>query len=125
VKIQQSIVVYDGECSFCFGIVGLIRKKDRKGRFLFLSNRSDDFKALQMSLAIVKNASDSILFLKEGHWYDKSTACIGIMKELGGIWKAAVILKIFPKSFRDFIYSLIARDRYSLFGKSKQCKIGG
>jgi predicted DCC family thiol-disulfide oxidoreductase YuxK len=121
VEIQKSIVVYDGECLLCSSLIQFIRKRDKHKRFLFLSNQSNDFKKIQEKQIIPISLSDSILFLSVGHTFDKSDACIEIMKNIGGFWKLIVLFKLVPKILRDYMYDFVARNRYRFFGKKNQC----
>ncbi|MDZ7623278.1 MAG: DCC1-like thiol-disulfide oxidoreductase family protein [Ignavibacteriaceae bacterium] len=38
-------------------------------------------------------------------------------------WLHLFPLIILPKFFRDFIYDMIAKNRYKLFGKRESCRI--
>ena len=53
----------------------------------------------------------------------KSSAVLTIAKDLSGPWSLLYIFIIVPRLFRDGIYNLIARYRYSWFGKKDQCMI--
>jgi len=55
----------------------------------------------------------------------KSTAVLRILKELGGILKFFYVFIIIPVPVRNFIYNLIAKTRYKLFGKLEQCFVPG
>ena len=67
--------------------------------------------------------SDYVIFQDGDHLYIKSDAVLKILKEIGGFWKLFYLLIIIPKSFRDWVYELIARNRYQIFGKRDQCMI--
>lgn len=40
---------------------------------------------------------------------------------MSGGWSLLYTFMIIPKPVRDFLYNLIARNRYSLFGKKDSC----
>ena len=67
---------------------------------------------------------DSIVILSEGKLYFKSTAFLKIMELVFPMFKLLIrILTMVPVFIRDFIYDLVARNRYTLFGKSNTCRI--
>ena len=44
-----------------------------------------------------------------------------ILKEMGGVWKLFFIFIIIPNFIRDFIYKIIAKTRYKIFGRHDYC----
>jgi hypothetical protein len=83
---------------------------------------------LQSSLTIW-NASSSeftlktAIYKKEGQFYLRSSAVLHILKDLGGTWKILYVFIIIPPFIRDFVYRLIAHNRYRFFGKRESCQI--
>jgi len=53
----------------------------------------------------------------------RSDAILFLLVELGGIWKVAVVGKALPRTLRDAIYALVARNRYRVFGKYESCML--
>jgi predicted DCC family thiol-disulfide oxidoreductase YuxK len=53
----------------------------------------------------------------------RSDAILFLLKHLGGIWKLAAVGKILPRTIRDGIYELVARNRYRVFGKYESCML--
>ena len=54
---------------------------------------------------------------------DRSDAAIFAIASAGGLYGAAVGLRIFPRFLRDAVYRLIARSRYRIFGRFDACPI--
>ncbi|MDH5458216.1 MAG: DCC1-like thiol-disulfide oxidoreductase family protein, partial [Nitrospinota bacterium] len=54
---------------------------------------------------------------------EKSTAVIHISKYLGGVWPLCMIALVIPPFIRDFIYDIIAKNRYRWFGKYDTCRL--
>ena len=49
---------------------------------------------------------------------------IAVLDTIGGKWRAlSFMLKLVPRPFRDWLYGLIARNRYRLFGRKESCEI--
>ena len=54
----------------------------------------------------------------------RSDAVISVLRLIGGSWTiAAALLRIIPRSIRDWGYGIIARNRYRIFGKSESCPL--
>lgn len=66
---------------------------------------------------------NSVVYQDGNFFYIRSDAVLEILKKTGGIWKLFYAFKIIPKPARDWLYELIAKNRYSLFGKSDSCII--
>jgi predicted DCC family thiol-disulfide oxidoreductase YuxK len=55
--------------------------------------------------------------------YSKSDAIVFASGELGGIWSLGRLAAVLPKTFRDRVYELVARNRYRMFGKYQSCPV--
>lgn len=118
---DQKIILFDGVCNLCNGIVQYIIKRDPQGKFLFASLQSEKGQSLLQHFNNEGKNIDSFVFLNKGTFYIKSTAGLHVMKELGGVWGVMFGLVVLPKPFRDFFYDIIARNRYNMFGKQHSC----
>ena len=113
------IILFDGVCNLCNSVVQFIIKRDEQKVFKFASLQSDFASQLFEGKA---PKSDSVMLVTEQGIFDKSTAVIKIAKHLKG-FKFLAIFSFIPLLIRDFIYDLIARNRYKLFGKQNECMI--
>ena len=69
---------------------------------------------------------DTVYVVQESgaHISARSDAVISVLRELGGFWAAiALVLRILPKSLRDWGYRMFARRRYRVFGKYETCPL--
>ena len=66
---------------------------------------------------------DTLLLIKNGQCYERTDAALEIARELAGLWFMFRILRVLPRSFRDYFYKLFARNRYKLFGRREECMI--
>jgi len=66
---------------------------------------------------------NSFVLLKDGKLYTRSTAALLMLKQLGGGWKIFYGLMIIPKFIRNWLYNIIARNRYRWFGKRDNCMV--
>ncbi len=125
-RIQNKyIILFDGICNLCDSSVNFILKKDIKNIFLFASLQSDVAKKLllQFNSKINKNNLNSIVLIKDNKIYFKSSAALIIAKELSFPYNLSYIFILIPKFSRNFIYDIIAKNRYKWFGKNNTCKI--
>lgn len=120
--MQHRIVLFDGECNFCSSSVQFIIKRDRKGYFKFASLQSDAGIKLKRQYHAAENL-DTIVLIDNDKIYYKSDAALRICKNLDGMWKIFSVFIIIPRSLRDILYDLIAKNRYKWFGKKEHCMI--
>ena len=119
---DKKIILTDGVCNLCNGIVLKIIKYDMKNTFLFANLQSEAGKELTKYLGIDTKKIDAIILYEPGVSYEiKSNAVLKIMDDFGGFWKLTYLLLVFPVSFRDIIYDIIAKNRYKWFGKKESC----
>ena len=118
---MKRIIFFDGVCTLCNGFINFILKKEHNNEFYFSSLQSVYAKTHVPS----HNQSLASIVLMEGEkTYTESTAVLRILFHLGGGWNIlAMLLSILPKWLRDFLYRLIAKNRYVLFGKKDSCRI--
>jgi predicted DCC family thiol-disulfide oxidoreductase YuxK len=120
---NKSIIFFDGVCNLCNNSVQFIIKRDKHKRFLYASLQSDAARDILLQFKIKNSYLDSIILVENGKLYQKSTAILKIAKELNGLWKLNYGFIIIPKSIRDYVYGIIAKNRYKWFGKRSVCMI--
>ncbi|HIP26708.1 MAG TPA: DUF393 domain-containing protein [Flavobacteriaceae bacterium] len=122
---NKLIILFDGVCNLCNTSVNFILKKDVYNKFIFTSLQSDAAKKLllQFNDKIIKNNLDSILLIHKNKVYNKSTAILYILRSLHFPYNLGFIFIIIPKFIRDYIYDIIARNRYKWFGRKETCRI--
>ena len=121
---NKIIILFDGVCNLCNSFVQFVIKYDKKDTFRFASLQSQTGKEILIHLDLYYKKMDSVCYFESGiAYYLKSDAAIEIMKKLGGIFYLMIVLKIFPKIIRDFVYDFIAKNRYNWFGKKDNCMI--
>jgi len=120
---DKSIILFDGVCNLCNSSVNFIIKNDKKQTFLFTSLQSDAAKEILLQFSSKKIDFKSILLIKNGIIYDKSTAVLLIIKQLSNYYKFLYAFIIIPAFIRDIIYNFIAKHRYNWFGKDESCMI--
>jgi Uncharacterized protein conserved in bacteria len=118
---NKNILLFDGFCNLCSRLANFIILRDKKAKFLFLSLQSASGQSLLKIFGLPTDDFDSIVYVSNDKYFLKSTAILYILKELGGIWKLFFIFIIVPNFIRDFIYKIIAKTRYKIFGRHDSC----
>jgi predicted DCC family thiol-disulfide oxidoreductase YuxK len=120
---KHLIILFDGVCNFCNFWVNFLIDKDKKDRFRFTALQSEKGKELLTKFNLAIEDFDTFVLIDGDKYYIKSTAALRIAKDLPGLWKILHGFIIIPKPIRDFAYSLVAKNRYKLFGRQETCRI--
>lgn len=116
------IVFFDGVCNLCNSSVQVIIRNDKNKIFRFASLQSDFTKQF-LSEHHYQIKSDSIILFYGSKFYEKSSAALVIAKKLRFPFPLLLIFWIIPLPIRNWMYSLIAKNRYRWFGKQESCMI--
>ncbi|MBQ4819248.1 thiol-disulfide oxidoreductase DCC family protein [Aquimarina sp. MMG016] len=120
----KKIILFDGVCNLCNNAVNFIIKRDKKDVFRYASLQSEIGQELIKDRGIDISRIDSILLINPGEaYYHKSTAALHIAKQLSAGYPLLFVFIVVPKFFRDWIYDIIAKNRYRWFGKKESCMI--
>ena len=112
------IIAFDGVCNLCNGFIQWMIKRDKKKKFRYTTLQS------KVGDLLVKNIDvkgESVILVYKERIYTLSDVGLKCMQILGGGWTILYSLIYLPKSFRDFVYKWIAKNRYKWFGKSDVC----
>lgn len=115
------IVFFDGVCNLCQGSVRYLIKHDKKGVLKFASLQGNYAKDFVNETEI--QSMQSILFFDGNMLYKKSTAVLKLSRLLGGWHQLLLLGYILPRFFRDWLYNIVAKNRYRWFGKKDQCML--
>ena len=120
---NEQVLLFDGFCNLCNGLVIFIIKRDSKSKFKFAALQSSAGQTLLKKYGLSSDDINTLVYVKGGNIFLKSSAVIHILKDLGGLWKLFIVFIILPKFIRDFFYKLIAKWRYKILGKRETCMI--
>ncbi|ELR68103.1 hypothetical protein C900_00953 [Fulvivirga imtechensis AK7] len=121
---DKDIILFDGVCNLCNGAVNFVLDRDPDEQFFFASLQSQTATTLLKDQHYDHTSLKSIIVItKEGKLLTRSDAALYVAGKLKGGWKLMSVFKIIPTVIRDFVYDIIARYRYTLFGKRDQCRI--
>jgi predicted DCC family thiol-disulfide oxidoreductase YuxK len=121
--LAEKVILFDGVCNLCNNSVQFIIRHDPVGQFKFAALQSPFGQEQLRKFGIPQEALNSVILISENVAFQRSDAALEIARYFTGMWKGLYYFKIIPRFFRDWIYDLISRNRYSLFGKKDECMI--
>jgi predicted DCC family thiol-disulfide oxidoreductase YuxK len=122
-KQPELVLLFDGECTLCNGLIKFIIRHDKKKLFNFASLQSPAGKKLLNKFPTGMEKNDSVVLISDGKSYIKSEAIFRIADYIGGGWRMMKVFRILPASFLNFCYDAIAQMRYRIFGKQNSCML--
>jgi len=122
-EVQNPVILFDGVCNLCSGSVRFIINRDPSGIFKFAPLQSETGKNLVSQFDLSNRKLDSIILIENSNYYLRSTAALKIAQRLGALWPLLSLLRLVPRPVRDYIYDIVARNRYKWYGKSVECMV--
>ena len=119
----HSIILFDGVCNLCNSSVNFVIKRDKKDQFRFGALQEEPGKSLLEKYHIDPKKTDSIVLIENERAYIKSTAALRVSRKLGGLYPLAYGFIIIPEFIRNWVYDIVARNRYKWYGKKDSCMI--
>jgi predicted DCC family thiol-disulfide oxidoreductase YuxK len=119
------VLLYDGECSLCNGVVRFLLRHDPAGRLHFAPLQSAPGQAYLRSQGLPTADFGSLVFVPDwdnqarGACLLRTDGALAAFAELGGAWRSVAWLRVIPAVLRDPFYKLVSKTRYALFGEYK------
>jgi len=120
---NQKLILFDGICNLCNGFMIFIYRRDPGAKFSFAWIQSEPGKQILTQLNMSTEEYDTIVYLENGQATFKSSAFLKIVKQLKFPWNLLWTGIVIPRFLRDWIYDLVARNRYKIFGKKDHCLV--
>ncbi len=121
--LNHHIILFDGVCNFCNYWVNFIIDRDKDDIFKFAALQTEAGQKLLKKFNLKTEDFDTFIFIDGEIYFTKSTAALRIARKLNYPVKVLYYFIFIPKFLRDLIYSLIAINRYKLFGKRDVCRV--
>ncbi len=122
-SLDHPVLLFDGVCNLCNGLVRFVVKFDAEGRYRFAPLQSDVGQLLQERFDLDPKEVDTVVLVEGDQHYLKSEAILRVMRHLDGPWPLLSPLRYLPRSLRDFGYDVVARYRYRVFGRKDACPV--
>ena len=120
---EVPVLYFDGVCNLCNRLVKFVLRNSKNKAIIFASLQSKAGLEILNRTGQKPNQLHSVVFEVNGNLLQKSDAILALASTMGGVWKSAIVLKVFPRGLRDFVYDRVAANRYSWFGKKDQCML--
>ena len=116
------IIIFDTDCVLCSRWISFILQHETTGNIQFASSRKPNGKKLAKEFGISPDALDLTYLVIDGERaHLKSSASLVILGKLNRPWSWLRILGLVPRTLRDRIYDIVARNRLQWFGEEKDC----
>jgi predicted DCC family thiol-disulfide oxidoreductase YuxK len=117
------VLLYDGDCRLCNGVVRFILRHDREGRLRFAPLQSAPAQGFLAARGLPATDFSSLVYVAD--WETRETAAVllrtdgalAAFRDMGGPWARLAGLRVVPSFLRDAAYRLVARTRYAIFGR--------
>ena len=117
---HSKVIYFDGVCGLCNGFVDVFIKLDTKRLFRFATLQgAHAAEHLQES----ERDLSTVIYQRGEQVFQKSTAVLNALADLGGAYTLLKLFLVVPVFLRDFLYDLVANNRYSLFGERESCRL--
>jgi predicted DCC family thiol-disulfide oxidoreductase YuxK len=124
----RALLLYDGVCALCNGSVNFLMKHDRLDRFRYAPLESDLGRGM-LARFDIHRFPDGVVLVTDAltpaeRIFHRSDAISESLQRLSGPWRmAGKLLAILPHPLRDWVYGIVARYRYRLFGRYDTCPV--
>lgn len=123
--VGRPVLLYDGVCALCNGVVRFCLKRDGAGVFRFAPLESGVARELTGGSERVDGVVLVVDALGSGQRvYRRSDAVREVLRLLGGRWSGlGTMLALVPRQLREAGYGAVARVRYPMFGRYAVCPV--
>ena len=122
-EAPEHFTVMDAQCGLCTKGALWIAGNDRTRKFRIVPMQSELGSALLRHYGMSPEDPLSWLYIRRGQAFTSMDAIIRVGRELGGIWKGLSVLRILPRAAQDYLYGVIARNRYRFLGRQSFCDL--
>ena len=116
-ELAKLVVLFDGDCNLCDGLVGFVARRDRGKRLRFVPMSSLEGSALLAERGFAPGALDTFVVLAGERTLVRSDAALAIVRRLDGRWSWLRVARVLPRPLRDALYRWVARNRVAWFGR--------
>jgi predicted DCC family thiol-disulfide oxidoreductase YuxK len=118
------LLLYDGSCGFCHGLVRFVLARDPRAMFRFAALQGEAAaRALAPFGGVPADLSTFYLVTPGPVLLVRARASLVVADALGWPWRAAAVLRVLPLAWLDAAYDVVARHRHALFGRRDACYV--
>lgn len=120
---DKAIIIFDGECNLCNGVVGWLLRFAPKDLFQFVAFQSQYGQELLQTYGFPLHQLETVILIDAHGVKTHSDGFLKIVSKIPKWKRVAALLAFIPKMLRDYIYKTASRNRLKWFGQSKSCTI--
>jgi predicted DCC family thiol-disulfide oxidoreductase YuxK len=124
----EHLILYDGVCGLCNRLNQFVLRRDTRAVFDFASLQSNTGRSILQRYG--RNTEPLTTFYVVTNYRSESPALLSkgraisfVMRTLEGGGRWLLAFRIVPKALLNLGYSLIARNRYRVFGRYESCLV--
>ncbi len=118
---DKPLVIFDGYCNFCSGVVRFILKHEKGPELQFAHSATARARELEPLLPGHITYAHSLILVENGKIYTESSAALRIAGFLKFPWSWMKAFLMVPALLRNAVYRWFSRNRYRLMGQRDQC----
>lgn len=122
-SINKDIIIFDGECNLCNGVVGWLLKFAPEDLFQFVAFQSHYGQELLIHYGFPTQQLDTVILIDNNGVNTHSDGFLRIISKIPKWKRVAALLAFIPRLIRDYIYKTASKNRVKWFGQSKSCRI--
>ena len=115
----RSVLMYDGVCNLCNGFVNFVADHDSKKNVVFGAQQK------YMDMLETRGAPtdlSTLILIQGDDYYLYSSAALRTFALMDQPYRSLSAAHVIPEFIRDWVYKLVARNRYWMFGQSEKCR---
>lgn len=120
---EKSIIIFDGECNLCNGVVGWLLKFAPIRLFNFIPFQSPKGQYILEENNLPTRQLDTVILIDREGIHTHSDGFLKIVAAIPKWQRVAALLGFIPRLLRDLVYKTASRNRLKWFGSSTSCTI--
>lgn len=121
--LPEHIVLFDGVCNLCNKSVQYIIRRDTDKKVYYAPLQSDIGQKILAANHLSTSEFNTFIYVENGKIHTKSDAALRLSRILSWPTSLWYYLLLVPRFLRDFVYDIIARNRYRWMGKRDACML--
>lgn len=121
--MKQDIIIFDGECNLCNGVVGWLLKYAPEDLFKFVPFQSTQGQKLLIDHGFPTQQLETVILIDDDGVKTHSDGFLKIISKIPKWKQVSALLVFIPRLIRDYIYKTASRNRVKWFGQSQSCTI--
>ncbi len=121
--MYKNVIIFDGECNLCNGVVGWLLKFAPSELFVFVPFQSPMGQQFLKANNLPSSSLDTVILWDSNGHYTHSDGFLKIVSKIPKFKRIATLLGYVPRILRDSIYRHASKNRVKWFGKSQSCSL--